>query len=117
MKSNNAPEAMSQPMDHMTSAIAPSSSAREALAWMQRTGQRAAVVMDGDRPVGVITTTALRGPGTETSPRAEVRDVMDFDVVHVPPSFDLEDTLRAFRDAAWHSVRRRRPFAEKAAEK
>ena len=79
---------------------------------MEGSGQRATVVMDGDRPVGVITTTALRGRGHTISTDAEVQDVMDFEVVRVNPSLDVEDTLRTYRDAAWHSVRRRRPFAQ-----
>jgi hypothetical protein len=71
--------------------------------------------MDGNRPVGVITAITLRGGGHAIPTAARVQDVMEFEVVHVDPSFDVEDTLRTYRDAAWHSVKRRRPFAKHAA--
>jgi CBS domain-containing protein len=114
MRSNNSPEVTSRASDDVS--ISPSTSVSEALAWMEGMGQRATVVMDGGRPVGVITATALHGGADGTmSTAAEVQDVMDFEVVHVDPSFDVEDTLRTYRDAAWHSVKRRRPFAKQAA--
>jgi hypothetical protein len=36
---------------------------------------------------------------------------MDYEAVHVAPRTGVEDTMRAFRTAAWHSLDRRRPFA------
>jgi CBS domain-containing protein len=113
MPSNDTPDVTRLTGDDMS--ISPSTSVREALSAMERSGLRTMVVVDGGRPVGVITATALHGSADRTmSIDAEVQDVMDFEVVHVDPSFDVEDTLRTFRDAAWHSVRRRRPFAERA---
>jgi hypothetical protein len=61
----------------------------------------------------LITAIALRGRRHAIPTAAQVQDVMDFEVVHVDPSFDVEDTLRTYRDAAWDSVRRRRPFADR----
>jgi predicted transcriptional regulator len=112
MHSTNRQELTNRTIDDPTSSISPSTSASEALAWMEGMRQRATVVMDGDRPVGVITAAGLRGRGQTILADAEVQDVMDFEVVHVNPSFDVEDTMRTYRDAAWHSVRRRRPFSQ-----
>ena len=47
----------------------------------------------------MITAIALRGRGHPIPIAAEVRDVMDFELVHVDPSFDVEDALRRFRRA------------------
>lgn len=118
MRSNNSAEVTTCAIDDVTASISPSTSVSEARAWMEKSGQRATVVMDGDRPVGVITAIALRGRGHRAmSTDAAVQDVMDCEVVHVDPSFDVEDTLRTYRDAAWHSVLRRRPFAQQAASR
>ena len=111
MQSDNSAELTSGDIKMAGSPISPSTPVREALAWMQRSGQQAIVVMDGARPVGVITDRALRG---RDLPDAAVQDVMDLEVVRVDPSLDVEDTLRAFREAAWHSVRRRHPVAPRA---
>lgn len=85
----------------------------EALAWMERSGEVASVVMDGGRPVGVITARALRSYDIHggAPPDGGVEQVMDFEVVRVDPSCDVADTLRLYRDAAWLSVRRRHPVA------
>src|SRR6185503_14633893 len=106
MTSNKSPESASG-VDDAAASISPSTSVSDALARMERMGQRATVVMDGNRPVGVITAIALRGRGHAIHTDAQVQDLMDYEVVHVDPSFDVEDTLRRYRDAAWNSVRRR----------
>ena len=115
MNSKNSPECTSAATDDAASSISPSTSVSDALARMERMRQRATVVMDGDRPVGVITAIALRGRGHTIPTAAEVQEVMDLEVVHVDPSFDVEETLRTYRDAAWNSVKRRRPFAKQPA--
>lgn len=83
--------------------------ARSALAAL---GQDAAVVMDGSRPVGVITAKALRGfPGHVPHTGALLGDVMDFEAVEVDPGAEVLETMKRYTDASWESLRRRRPCA------
>jgi CBS domain-containing protein len=131
MRSKDAADVTSGGTEEVAPPISRWTTVRDASAWMQKTGQRAVVVMDGDRPVGVITEKALRAAGRRSAAASDdalaaverrerpdlrlpetVQDVMDFEVVRVDPSFGVEDTLRAYRDAAWKSVRRRHPFAD-----
>jgi hypothetical protein len=83
-----------------------------ARAYLQRRHETAAVVLDGECPVGVITLYALRGH-RGAIPRSEacVADVMDFECVRIAPDADTLATLRAYRDESWNSLRRRRPMA------
>jgi predicted transcriptional regulator len=93
--------------------ITPWTTVSDALTLMLNRGQTASVVMDGERPVGVITVKALQEQTMRGTMEldAPVERAMDLEVVRVDHSSDLEDTLRIFRDAAWYSVRRRRPLA------
>ena len=84
--------------------------AREVL---EQTGARAAVVYQRERPIGIVTERALRGDGDrEPRPDAMVTDVMYLEVVPVHPSMGTHATLDAYTNAAWQSLRRRRPRAE-----
>lgn len=75
-----------------------------ARAAMRGLGAREAIVMEGERPLGVITVPDVRG-----SADAVVRDVMQWECVRIDSAADGLTTVRAFRDAAWKSLRRRRP--------
>jgi predicted transcriptional regulator len=70
----------------------------------------AAVVFDGDRPVGVITLADLAGrSGHGAEPLARVGDLMTHECVAIEPTADEEETLRRYRTAAWRSLLRRHP--------
>jgi hypothetical protein len=70
-----------------------------------------AVVVEHGRPIGLVTAAALRGDVRHVVPAgATVGDVMDFEVVHIDPVADAHDTLAAYSNAAWASLRRRRPL-------
>jgi predicted transcriptional regulator len=85
-----------------------SMSVREARRAVSEAGLMAAIVIDNGRPIGIVTADAL-GDG-ELGPDATVDEVMDYEAVHVNPRGSVEETMRAFRTAAWHSLWRRRPF-------
>jgi hypothetical protein len=95
------------------SQLAPTSTVAEAVAFLDRTGQFAVVVSERGEPVGVVTRVALRGqPGHRPRPAALLADVMDFEVIALDPASDTATTTGAYREAAWHSLRRRRPAAD-----
>jgi len=88
------------------------SSVASALAYLEQRGEAAAVVSEEGELVGVVTTQALKGTSTLTpSLDARVLDVMDWECVRIAPDADPLATLRAYRDASWRSLRRRRPMA------
>ena len=100
-------------MTETFSQLAPTSTVAEAVAFLDRTGQFAVVVSERGEPVGVVTRVALRGqPGHRPRPAAVLADVMDFEVIALDPASDTAMTTGAYREAAWHSLRRRRPSAE-----
>ena len=68
----------------------------------------AAVVEDGC-PAGVVTLDALQA----VADGATVADVMDYEVVRVPPGADGSAILAAFTRAGWASLLRRRPAPER----
>lgn len=90
--------------------------ADEALVSMSDADQQAAIVMERGHPVGIVTRAALDANLVDAASDATVSDLMDFYAVHVDPTLGVEDTLRAFRVAAWHSLDRRHPFARKQAQ-
>lgn len=70
----------------------------------------AAVVYRDGRPAGVVTVDDLAGHGGRVPlPDALVGDVMSLECVRVSPGAGVDDTLRTYREAAWLSLRRRRP--------
>jgi hypothetical protein len=83
-----------------------------ALHFLDDRGDNAAIVSECGRAIGVLTRAALEGDGN-TVPNAEatIGDVMDYECVHIRPQSDPLETLRAYRDASWRSLRRRRPLA------
>jgi CBS domain-containing protein len=85
--------------------------ARKALA---EVGADAAVVVEDGRPAGVVTAAALQA--TAGRPGMAVADVMDYEVVRLPPGADGTATLTAFTRAAWASLLRRRPFRDQEGE-
>lgn len=80
----------------------------DACALLARADVPAAVVFDGDddRPAGVVTAAALR-QGRRNRLATTVADVMDYQVVHVPPRADELTTVSTFGRAAWASLLRR----------
>jgi CBS domain-containing protein len=92
--------------------LTPSTRVAEAHAYLTKRGECAAVVSDGGIPIGVITLRALRGqPDAVPRPDAAIVDVMDWECLPIAPDADPLTTLRAYRDASWRSLRRRRPMA------
>jgi CBS domain-containing protein len=84
---------------------------RVARAVLAAAGSEAAVVIDQDRPVGVVTGAALAGHrGTLPAPNTPIGDVMDLEVVSIEPDADEHETLVAYQDAAWRSLLRRHPL-------
>lgn len=71
----------------------------------------AAVVYRDGQPVGIVTVEDLAGrDGRAPLPDALVADVMTHECVRIAPGAGVDETLRAYREAAWLSLRRRRPF-------
>jgi predicted transcriptional regulator len=90
----------------------------DALECLYATHARAAVVVDGDRPLGVVTLAGLRGDVRRVPrPEACVADVMEFELVRVDPAADEHATLRAYANAGWSSLRRRRPATAETRER
>jgi CBS domain-containing protein len=73
--------------------------------------QSALVVTEHGVPVGVVTLGALTGDEAPHAPDARVADVMDYEVVRIDPGAGERETLHAFREAAWLSLRHRHPCA------
>jgi predicted transcriptional regulator len=86
-----------------------SMSVREARQALSEAGLTAAIVIDKGRPIGIVTADALCR-GEQLAPDTTVDEVMDYEAVHVNPTGSVEETMRAFRTAAWHSLWRHRPF-------
>ena len=92
--------------------LSPTNTVAEARAVLDASQTTAALVADGGRPVGVVTDSALRGrPGHVPRPGAALADVMDFEVIRADPGADVLSTLHTYTEAAWVSLRRRRPCA------
>jgi CBS domain-containing protein len=91
--------------------FAVSTLASEALISMREAGQEAAIVMERGLPVGIVTLASLGDYLATDQCEATVSDAMDYEAVHVKPRTGVEETMRAFRTAAWHSLDRRHPFA------
>jgi predicted transcriptional regulator len=97
--------------------ISISSTVAGALAAFACSGDEVALVLDHGEPVGVVTRADL----LDVCPSgawadARLIDVMDLEVVRVNPTSDANETLRAYREAGWCSLWRRRPrHAETAA--
>ena len=90
----------------------------EALEFFDATHARAVVVVDGDRPLGVVTLAGLRGDGRRVPrPEAAVADVMEFELVRVDPAADEHATLRVYTTGGWSSLRRRRPATAETRER
>lgn len=85
---------------------------RVALEVLDARHEVAAVVFEDGRPVGVVTLDALTRPGL-AGHEADVRvaSVMDLELVRISVGAGEHETLRAYRDAAWTSLRRRHPCA------
>jgi predicted transcriptional regulator len=85
---------------------------RVALEVLEARREATAVVFDDGRPVGVVTLDALTRPGL-AGHEADVRvaSVMDFELVRISAGAGELETLQAYRDAAWLSLRHRHPCA------
>ena len=84
--------------------LTPDTTVEDALAAMAQAGCDEAPVDQCGRPVGVITAAALL---QQDDPCARVGDVLEWECVHIRPTADTRWTLRAYRRAAWASLRRR----------
>src|SRR5688572_18323243 len=74
------------------------------------TGQDVLLVIESGRPVAVVTTEQLwSANGGPVFPDAEVLDVVRWELVRLAPDSDIEHTLRHYSEAAWTSLKRRRP--------
>jgi hypothetical protein len=89
--------------------VMPDTDVATARALLTGAGAPAAVVLDRDEPVGVVTAAALGDGLASGTGREVVADVMDYDVVHVAPAAGGRTTVLAFRQAAWRSLLRRHP--------
>ena len=78
--------------------LAPSTTAGEAIVLLHKRAHGAAVVVEGDRPVGIVTESDLTGVDRFT----QVRDVMVKEMVTVPDGIDVEEAF----DALSHARRR-----------
>ena len=65
---------------------------------MDREGIGALVVVDGDRPIGIVTDRDLviRGLGRNLPPEAAVDRVMSHDLVTMPADADLREAVKVF---------------------
>ena len=81
--------------------LAPSTTAGEAIVLLHKRAHGAAVVVEGDRPVGIVTESDLTGVDRFT----QVRDVMVKEMVTVPDGIDVEEAF----DALSHARRRLAP--------
>jgi CBS domain-containing protein len=91
--------------------VTPSTAVRLAAEVLAARHQSAVVVTDHGLPVGVVTVGALMDDGAPPTPEARVADVMDYEVVRIDPGAGERETLHAFREAAWLSLRHRHPCA------
>ena len=87
------------------------STVQQALYVFDCTGESAAVVMDGTKPVGVVTRVALCGH-IGRSPRPSDSGMYGLRGRRPRPHADEATTIGAFTRAAWRSLRRRRPLAD-----
>jgi CBS domain-containing protein len=85
--------------------LAPDATVYEAIEQMAQKGVGALLVMEGERLVGIVSErdyarkVILKG---KMSREIEVRDIMSFPVICVPPEFTLEQTMTAMSE---HHVR------------
>ena len=93
-----------------TERITTEMSASSARFMFDRDAVDAMLVYERDRPIGALTEAALERLPEGT--HASVADVMDYELVQVPPDADARSTLRTYSRAAWNSIRRRRPRAD-----
>lgn len=73
----------------------------EARARLCATGESAAIVTRGGRPVGVVTAAALASAVTSSRGDDPLITVMDYVAVPVSPHAYARETLQAFTRAAW----------------
>lgn len=103
------------PHHNTTQTVTPSATVAQVLSSLAASGRDAALVVDDDVPVGVVTRSALVGePGAVPRRDAEVRDVMNWECVRSDPGDDVSATLHHYTEAAWTSLRRRGPCGEEA---
>jgi IMP dehydrogenase len=81
--------------------LRPEATTGEALVLLHKRAHGAALVVEGDRPVGIVTETDLTGVDRFT----QVRDVMVRDMVTVPDGIDVEEAF----DVLSHARRRLAP--------
>ena len=81
--------------------VTPTTTIAAAQAHLQVTGEAATVVLEGGRPVGVVTAVALAAALARRGPDAPIATVMDYVAVPVDPQGDTYHTIRAVRRAAW----------------
>ena len=84
--------------------VTPATSIHEARARLRHSGERAVVVFQSDRPVGVVTEAALASAPTSNG---LVLTVMDHVTVPVDPHADVPETVSTFTRAAWDWLERR----------
>jgi predicted transcriptional regulator len=95
-----------------------SSTVEEARRALAMTDQRAVVVWNEATPVGVVTPDDVIAIGVgHPSPEALVEDVMSHECVPIDPAADEPETCHRYIDAAWASLKRRRPLSDETLER
>ena len=97
--------------------ITASSTVEDARQAMRQLAQDAVVVWEECTPIGVVTDADLSGQARSVSPKALVGDVMSHECVSIDAAADLPQTHHAYTDAAWTSLKRRRPFSPETLER
>lgn len=93
--------------------ITMSSTVVEARAALAEAAQPAIVVWDDREPIGVVTLDDVSEEGTGgLGPESLIVDVMSHECVAIDATADLEETHHRYADAAWTSLKRRRPFSQ-----
>jgi len=93
-----------------------SSTVEEARRALTITDQAAVVVWDRETPVGVLTFGDVSS-ARHLPPGALVEDVLSHECVWIDPAADEAETCHRYTDAAWSSLKRRRPLSQDTLER